>query len=1442
MSMHQFLKLSMGALLNIAGTINTPLFLGNYGSAPSSSENMTSGIINSTEYLDIANRVNSFMNSNGRAPNYASSSMGNIRYESLIYMYAQILNSYNINGVLPDFIIADPWSVVSNTNTVFYSEDQVNDAAHRVKSFIEANHRLPNYVTISGKEVSMPSFLKLATTTLLNIGGSFYASIVLQSCGEATNPEENITNKNMGQLEYIRIASNIRTFMDKDIFGRAPNYATTSFGKMRFESLVYMYAQLLDYYNSTDYLPVNVTVTPWSVISNTNTVFFTANHVNSAAGTVKSYIETNHALPGSVTIAGKQVTMPQFLQLSTDALLSIRGTLCTSFTDRSYATAPSPSENMTSRNIGYKEYLDFANRVNSFMDSNGRAPNYVTQNSTCSTIRYESLFYMYTQILNSYNTNNATLPDYITLNPWSVISNTNTVFFSMDQINNASKTVKSYVESNNALPGSITISGKQVSMPQYLKLASTALLNIEADLNTSIILENVVSAVNSTEDIASGSIPYMEYMDIAQYAKNYMDSNGTAPDYAYQTSLGTHMGFESMVYTYAQILNSYSTNNETLPGYVTVTPWIAVLNPNAIYNYQSGKVFSSIQAAIDDVDTKGGDFIGIGIGTVSENVIVNKKLTIMSTPTVEVTVQAADPNFPVFTITTNGSGSIIQDLIIKGSSNNAGIYINNSYYNTISGVLIYSNNNGIYVSNSTDNQIADSEIWNNTMNGILIDTGSDRNKIVGNILTGNGQNGISISNSSNNTISNNIISSNSVDGIYLNNSSTQINFNRIAGNNRYGLCNEGKGIVDAQNNWWGSNNPNISLNSTSDICINGGIVNCDQWLVLNINSSTDRSNRTGTTYNYIITADLTRNNQGKDTSSENSNVPVNLPDGIPLNFTTTFGTINTPVSTRNGKSVATLNSTAAGSANVTVTLDNQTLTIPVNITSVDTLGVYNTRTGEGFSTIQSAINSNNTLDGDTITLADGTYIENVVVYKKLTIKSVPGANAIVIAANSSNGVFTIVESGSTIQNLNIIGAGDSYGIFSYANNVNIIGNVISANAYGINLFSSNNNIISGNTITNNWYGINLFNSNNNIISGNSITDNWYGIYFYNSTSIGISENNITGNWYGITLSYSNSITMYENNITGSYSGISLSNSDRTTIFGNIITNNGGGISYYKSTSTTISGNTVTNNSIADISEMDTTGVVMQSNIWNCGPASLATVLNNFGVKVTQDELADLAGTDKDGTTMYGLVHAAQVKGLNATGMILSVGQLKPGYMVLLTVGGLYHFSVIKSVDGTTVCLSDSAFGNINMTLEKFAVMYSGYALIITSNSTNNSANNTVNGAVLTNEQMQNIKGTFINEAAAAAGYIINVSFGALLIYGGVFAGTVLIFVPAAHGPTQRDIDNYRNRMNKLRGTGVVLMVKTLLASLADIQHQLVLVINIYLEEVMYPQQVTHRAL
>ncbi|MEN4017275.1 MAG: cysteine peptidase family C39 domain-containing protein [Methanobacterium sp.] len=61
-----------------------------------------------------------------------------------------------------------------------------------------------------------------------------------------------------------------------------------------------------------------------------------------------------------------------------------------------------------------------------------------------------------------------------------------------------------------------------------------------------------------------------------------------------------------------------------------------------------------------------------------------------------------------------------------------------------------------------------------------------------------------------------------------------------------------------------------------------------------------------------------------------------------------------------------------------------------------------------------------------------------------------------------------------------------------------------------------------------------------------------------------------------------------------------------------------------------------------IPQIDTSGIVMQSSDFSCGPAALATVLQNMGFNITEQELIVLAGTDTSGTTMHGLVRAAQL--------------------------------------------------------------------------------------------------------------------------------------------------------------------------------------------------------
>jgi len=128
--------------------------------------------------------------------------------------------------------------------------------------------------------------------------------------------------------------------------------------------------------------------------------------------------------------------------------------------------------------------------------------------------------------------------------------------------------------------------------------------------------------------------------------------------------------------------------------------------------------------------------------------------------------------------------------------------------------------------------------------------------------------------------------------------------------------------------------------------------------------------------------------------------------------------------------------------------------------------------------------------------------------------------------------------------------------------------------------------------------------------------------------------------------------------------------------------------------------------------VDSEGVVLQARNYTCGPAALATVLQRLGVNTTEDELAGLAGTTEDGTTMQGLLEAARAKGMNATGMKLNISELTENMIAYTINDGTGHYTVINEITNDTIKLADPSLGNIEMNIEEFAEIYSGYALVI----------------------------------------------------------------------------------------------------------------------------------
>jgi len=159
------------------------------------------------------------------------------------------------------------------------------------------------------------------------------------------------------------------------------------------------------------------------------------------------------------------------------------------------------------------------------------------------------------------------------------------------------------------------------------------------------------------------------------------------------------------------------------------------------------------------------------------------------------------------------------------------------------------------------------------------------------------------------------------------------------------------------------------------------------------------------------------------------------------------------------------------------------------------LPVHNINSGKNFSTIQEAMNDNETLGGHTILVEQGMYHEHVVVNKAISLIGEDREATIIDGNEIITPIVHITANNVTVRAFTIQNGGRIYGW----------------EGGGIYITDSNRNNIINNTITNTQYGINLRNSTDNTIIGNTIIENDVGIQFLDN--------------------YSNNSTIYHNNFT-----------------------------------------------------------------------------------------------------------------------------------------------------------------------------------------------------------------------------------------------------------------------------------------------------------------------
>lgn len=126
--------------------------------------------------------------------------------------------------------------------------------------------------------------------------------------------------------------------------------------------------------------------------------------------------------------------------------------------------------------------------------------------------------------------------------------------------------------------------------------------------------------------------------------------------------------------------------------------------------------------------------------------------------------------------------------------------------------------------------------------------------------------------------------------------------------------------------------------------------------------------------------------------------------------------------------------------------------------------------------------------------------------------------------------------------------------------------------------------------------------------------------------------------------------------------------------------------------------------------------VRQHDRTDCGAACLATIAKEYGSNIRISKIRELAGTDKYGTTVLGLIRAGEKLNLKSKAVKLENYEdirkkiYKPA-IAHVTINGLQHYIVIHEVKDNTVIVADPARGIMKYELKQFFDIWKGILII-----------------------------------------------------------------------------------------------------------------------------------
>jgi len=122
--------------------------------------------------------------------------------------------------------------------------------------------------------------------------------------------------------------------------------------------------------------------------------------------------------------------------------------------------------------------------------------------------------------------------------------------------------------------------------------------------------------------------------------------------------------------------------------------------------------------------------------------------------------------------------------------------------------------------------------------------------------------------------------------------------------------------------------------------------------------------------------------------------------------------------------------------------------------------------------------------------------------------------------------------------------------------------------------------------------------------------------------------------------------------------------------------------------------------------------VLQLSETDCGAACLSMILRFYGKHVSINKLRELAGVNREGSSLYSVAQAAECLGFESRGLKTSWDHLTKTELPAIAHWQGFHFVVIYEVKRDRVTFADPAIGLRKITREEFEKDWTGYLLLL----------------------------------------------------------------------------------------------------------------------------------